>query len=47
MIRYYKVVAYRDDSRWIAAKLIETLTDAEEIQARLYAANPDTDYYIE
>lgn len=47
MKRYYKVVAYRDDHRWVVAKLVETIADAEQIQARFYAANPGTDYYIE
>lgn len=47
MIKYYKVVAYRNDARWVVGKLIETLEDAERMQRRLYAANPGTDYYIE
>jgi hypothetical protein len=46
-ITTYTVVAYRDDYRWIEGKFIETLADAEALQARLYAANPGTDYYIE
>lgn len=45
--RYYKVVAYRDDFRWTVGKLIETIEDAEKLQARFYERYPGTDFYIE
>lgn len=44
---YYTVVAYRDDARWVVAKLIETLEDAERTQARFYERYVGTDFYIE
>lgn len=47
MIKYYKVVAYRDDYHWVQARFIETLADAEAFQARMYAEHPGTDFYIE
>lgn len=45
--RYYKVVAYKDGAVYVVGKLIETLEDAERLQARMYAEYPGTDFYIE
>jgi hypothetical protein len=46
-MKLYKIVAYKDDARWIVAKHIASLVEAEAIQARLYAAHVGTDFYIE
>ncbi|HEV3340110.1 MAG TPA: hypothetical protein VG125_07125 [Pirellulales bacterium] len=41
----YNIVASKDDAEWVVGWSL-TLEDAEKMQARLYCANPGTDYTI-